>query len=133
MPKLIRANRRSGLALRLDIIDRDPQLRIPIQVMLAPILIASARSVRVDNVNLDAATQAGVLTTPHIGGSTEEAQEIVGVRITEQVVEYLTHGVAINAVTMPRLSPDQYLARVRMRRLRIGWEPSFLDGERESV
>ena len=30
-----------------------------------------------------------VLATPHIGGSTEEAQEIVGVRIAEQVVEYL--------------------------------------------
>ena len=28
-----------------------------------------------------------VLATPHIGGSTEEAQEIVGVRIAEQVVE----------------------------------------------
>ena len=47
----------------------------------------------------------GVLATPHIGGSTEEAQEIVGVRIAEQVVEYLTHGVAINAVNMPALSP----------------------------
>jgi D-3-phosphoglycerate dehydrogenase len=29
-----------------------------------------------------------VLATPHIGGSTEEAQEIVGVRIAEQVMEY---------------------------------------------
>jgi D-3-phosphoglycerate dehydrogenase / 2-oxoglutarate reductase len=49
-----------------------------------------------------------VLATPHIGGSTEEAQEIVGVRIAEQVVEYLLHGVAINAVNMPALSPEQY-------------------------
>jgi D-3-phosphoglycerate dehydrogenase len=49
-----------------------------------------------------------VLATPHIGGSTEEAQEIVGVRIAEQVVEYLTSGVAINAVNMPALSPEQY-------------------------
>lgn len=39
-----------------------------------------------------------VLATPHIGGSTGEAQEIVGVRIVEQVVEYLQRGVAINAV-----------------------------------
>ena len=30
-----------------------------------------------------------VIATPHIGGSTEEAQEIVGVRIAEQMVEYL--------------------------------------------
>ena len=49
-----------------------------------------------------------VLATPHIGGSTEEAQEIVGVRIAEQVVEYLKNGVAINAVNMPALSPEQY-------------------------
>ena len=53
-----------------------------------------------------------VLATPHIGGSTEEAQEIVGVRIAEQVVEYLKNGVAINAVNMPALSPDQHKALV---------------------
>jgi D-3-phosphoglycerate dehydrogenase len=51
-----------------------------------------------------------VLATPHIGGSTEEAQEIVGVRIAEQVVEYLKNGVALNAVNMPALSPEQYKA-----------------------
>jgi D-3-phosphoglycerate dehydrogenase len=51
-----------------------------------------------------------VLATPHIGGATEEAQEIVGVRIAEQVVEYLVSGVAINAVNMPALSPERYRA-----------------------
>ncbi|MBI3679034.1 MAG: phosphoglycerate dehydrogenase [Acidobacteria bacterium] len=49
-----------------------------------------------------------LLATPHIGGSTEEAQELVGIRIVEQVVEYLNNGVAINAVNMPALSPEQY-------------------------
>lgn len=49
-----------------------------------------------------------LIATPHIGGSTEEAQEIVGLRIVEQVIEYLKNGVAINAVNMPALSPDQY-------------------------
>jgi D-3-phosphoglycerate dehydrogenase len=53
---------------------------------------------------------SAVLATPHIGGSTEEAQEIVGVRIAEQVAEYLKNGVAINAVNMPALSPEQYRA-----------------------
>jgi D-3-phosphoglycerate dehydrogenase / 2-oxoglutarate reductase len=52
----------------------------------------------------------GVLATPHIGGSTEEAQEIVGVRIAQQIVEFLKNGVAINAVNMPSLSPEQYRA-----------------------
>lgn len=50
------------------------------------------------------------VTTPHIGGSTEEAQETVGVRIAEQMVEYLRTGVAISAVNMPALSPEQYRA-----------------------
>ncbi len=51
-----------------------------------------------------------VLATPHIGGSTEEAQEIVGVRIVEQLVEYLQHGVALNAVNVPAMTAEQYQA-----------------------
>lgn len=51
-----------------------------------------------------------LLATPHIAGSTEEAQEIVGIRIVEQLVEYLTNGVAINAVNMPAVAPEQYKA-----------------------
>jgi D-3-phosphoglycerate dehydrogenase / 2-oxoglutarate reductase len=49
-----------------------------------------------------------VLATPHIAGSTEEAQEIVGVRIVEQMVEYLKNGAAINAVNMPSMTAEQY-------------------------
>lgn len=49
-----------------------------------------------------------VVATPHIAGSTEEAQEIVGTRIVEQLVEYLTSGVALNAVNMPAISAEQY-------------------------
>jgi D-3-phosphoglycerate dehydrogenase len=49
-----------------------------------------------------------VVATPHIGGSTEEAQESVGVRIAEQVVEYLQDGVALNAVNAPAMTAEQY-------------------------
>jgi D-3-phosphoglycerate dehydrogenase len=49
-----------------------------------------------------------VVATPHIAGSTEEAQEIVGIRIVEQMVEYLKNGVALNAVNMPAMTADQY-------------------------
>ncbi len=49
-----------------------------------------------------------VIASPHIGGSTEEAQEIVGIRIVEQIVEYVRSGVAVNAVNMPPLSAEQY-------------------------
>ncbi len=51
-----------------------------------------------------------VVATPHIAGSTEEAQEIVGIRIVEQMIEYLTSGVALNAVNMPALTAEQYRA-----------------------
>ncbi|MBL8174013.1 MAG: phosphoglycerate dehydrogenase [Bryobacterales bacterium] len=51
---------------------------------------------------------AGLIATPHIGGSTEEAQEIVGIRIVEQVIDYLQNGVAVNAVNMPAMSPEVY-------------------------
>jgi D-3-phosphoglycerate dehydrogenase len=51
-----------------------------------------------------------IVATPHIAGSTEEAQEIVGIRIVEQVIEYLTSGVALNAVNMPALTAEQYRA-----------------------
>lgn len=51
---------------------------------------------------------ASVVATPHIAGSTEEAQEIVGIRIVEQMIEYLRSGVALNAVNMPAMTPEQY-------------------------
>jgi D-3-phosphoglycerate dehydrogenase len=49
-----------------------------------------------------------VVATPHIAGSTEEAQEIVGIRIAEQVRDYLLLGVARNAVNMPAISAEEY-------------------------
>lgn len=51
-----------------------------------------------------------VIATPHIGGSTEEAQEIVGIRIVEQLIEYLRNGVALNAVNLPSITAEQYKA-----------------------
>jgi D-3-phosphoglycerate dehydrogenase / 2-oxoglutarate reductase len=49
-----------------------------------------------------------VVATPHIGGSTEEAQETVGVRIADQIIEYLKNGAALHAVNLPALTPEQY-------------------------
>ena len=50
-----------------------------------------------------------ILLTPHIGGSTHEAQEAVGYQIALQVKEYLKHGVVQNAVNVPSVSHDEYL------------------------
>jgi D-3-phosphoglycerate dehydrogenase len=49
-----------------------------------------------------------VITTPHIAGSTDEAQEIVGIRIAEQVRDFLLQGVARNAVNMPAISAEEF-------------------------
>jgi D-3-phosphoglycerate dehydrogenase len=50
-----------------------------------------------------------VILTPHIGGSTNEAQEAVGHQIALQVKEYLKHGVIQNAVNVPSVSHEEYL------------------------
>jgi D-3-phosphoglycerate dehydrogenase / 2-oxoglutarate reductase len=49
-----------------------------------------------------------VVVTPHIGGSTSEAQEAVGTQIALQVREYLLRAVAQNAVNIPSLSDLEY-------------------------
>src|SRR6202048_4006294 len=50
-----------------------------------------------------------IVLTPHIAGSTNEAQEAVGYQIAMQVKEYLKHGVIQNAVNVPSVSHDEYL------------------------
>ena len=50
-----------------------------------------------------------VILTPHIAGSTAEAQEAVGIQIACQVREYLKLGVVQNAVNLPSLSHEEYV------------------------
>jgi len=49
-----------------------------------------------------------VIATPHVAGSTAEAQEEVGTQIAVQVRDYLAEGVIRNAVNLPALSAEQY-------------------------
>ena len=53
-------------------------------------------------------TLPNVILTPHIAGSTNEAQEAVGVQIAQQVREYLLKGVIQNAVNVPSISEEEY-------------------------
>jgi D-3-phosphoglycerate dehydrogenase len=55
---------------------------------------------------------ANVIATPHVAGSTAEAQEELGMQVAVQVRDYLLEGVIRNAVNLPALSADQY-RRVR--------------------
>jgi D-3-phosphoglycerate dehydrogenase len=53
-----------------------------------------------------------VITTPHVAGSTAEAQEELGTQVAVQIRDYLVDGIIRNAVNLPALSADQY-RRVR--------------------
>ena len=48
-----------------------------------------------------------VVTTPHIAGSTHEAQELVGLETAACVRDYLAAGVVRNAVNYPSLGPEE--------------------------
>ncbi|HEY0263591.1 MAG TPA: phosphoglycerate dehydrogenase [Granulicella sp.] len=49
-----------------------------------------------------------VLLSPHIGGSTDEAQEAIGIQLATQVHAYLKLGVVQNAVNLPSLTFEEY-------------------------
>ncbi|OCT54800.1 D-3-phosphoglycerate dehydrogenase 2 [Cladophialophora carrionii] len=45
-----------------------------------------------------------LILTPHIGGSTEEAQSAIGVEVAESLVRYVNEGVTTGAVNMPEVT-----------------------------
>jgi D-3-phosphoglycerate dehydrogenase len=49
-----------------------------------------------------------LVATPHLGASTREGQEAVGIQIARQVRDYLLEGIAQNAVNLPSLSDVEY-------------------------
>ncbi|HXT38504.1 MAG TPA: phosphoglycerate dehydrogenase [Candidatus Angelobacter sp.] len=51
---------------------------------------------------------AQIIMTPHLGASTEEAQENVGIEVAEAIMDYLTHGAVRNAVNLPNLDAKTY-------------------------
>ena len=74
--------------------------------------------------------------TPHIGASTEEAQENVAIGIAEQFVDYFKRGIARGAVNVPSVAPEvlpqlqPYLSLAeRMGR----FQAQMLDGGLKSV
>jgi D-3-phosphoglycerate dehydrogenase len=50
-----------------------------------------------------------VILSPHIAGSTDEAQEAIGIQLAMQVRDYLKLGVVQNAVNLPSLSHEEYI------------------------
>lgn len=57
-----------------------------------------------NNFTEDLRQLKNVLLTPHIGGSTEEAQSAIGVEVAEALVSYVNFGTTVGAVNMPEVS-----------------------------
>lgn len=45
-----------------------------------------------------------IILTPHIGGSTEEAQRAIGVEVAEALVRYINQGITIGSVNLPEIT-----------------------------
>ncbi|OIW29865.1 hypothetical protein CONLIGDRAFT_576482 [Coniochaeta ligniaria NRRL 30616] len=45
-----------------------------------------------------------LILTPHIGGSTEEAQRAIGVEVAEALVRYINQGITIGSVNLPEIT-----------------------------
>ena len=83
-------------------------------------LIAALESGKVGGAALDVFTSEplkespyfnlpNVILTPHIAGSTDEAQEAIGIQLARQVREYLKLGVVQNAVNVASLTHEEYV------------------------
>ncbi|MFC4341663.1 phosphoglycerate dehydrogenase [Cupriavidus numazuensis] len=55
-----------------------------------------------------------VLLTPHIGGSTEEAQENIGTEVAAKLLNFLNTGGTIGAVNFPEVDPGPLHAPARL-------------------
>jgi D-3-phosphoglycerate dehydrogenase len=55
-----------------------------------------------------------VLLTPHIGGSTEEAQESIGVEVAGKLIKYSNNGSTLSAVNFPEVSLPEHPGKHRL-------------------
>lgn len=55
-----------------------------------------------------------VLLTPHVGGSTEEAQASIGVEVAEKLVKYSNNGSTLGAVNFPQVSLPEHPGKHRL-------------------
>lgn len=52
---------------------------------------------------VDLQTLSNIILTPHIGGSTEEAQRAIGVEVSEALVRYINQGITLGSVNLPEI------------------------------
>jgi len=55
-----------------------------------------------------------VLLTPHIGGSTVEAQQNIGIEVAEKLIKYSNNGSTLSAVNFPEVSLPEHPGKHRL-------------------
>lgn len=55
-----------------------------------------------------------VILTPHVGGSTQEAQQNIGIEVAGKLVKYSDNGSSLSAVNFPEVSLPEHLNRSRL-------------------
>ncbi len=55
-----------------------------------------------------------VLLTPHVGGSTEEAQQNIGTEVAEKLIKYSNNGSTLSAVNFPEVSLPEHTGQHRL-------------------
>ncbi|RDV29094.1 phosphoglycerate dehydrogenase [Alteromonas aestuariivivens] len=55
-----------------------------------------------------------VILTPHVGGSTQEAQENIGVEVAGKLAKYSDNGSTLSAVNFPEVSLPEHVGRSRL-------------------
>ncbi len=55
-----------------------------------------------------------VILTPHIGGSTVEAQANIGVEVAEKLIRYCDNGTTVSSVNFPEVSLPAYPSKHRL-------------------
>src|SRR6202023_2480951 len=55
-----------------------------------------------------------VILTPHVGGSTEEAQQNIGIEVAEKLIKYSNNGSTLTAVNFPEVSRPEHPGKHRI-------------------
>ncbi|HKE27581.1 MAG TPA: phosphoglycerate dehydrogenase [Bryobacteraceae bacterium] len=55
-----------------------------------------------------------VILTPHVGGSTEEAQENIGTEVAEKLIKYSNNGSTLTAVNFPQVTLPEHPGKHRL-------------------
>ncbi len=68
-----------------------------------------------------------VLLTPHVGGSTEEAQQNIGTEVAQKLIKYSDNGSTLSAVNFPEVSLPEHPGQHRLLHIHRN-QPGVLSG-----